>query len=217
MSSPEIPDLSAIRTEYATVGLSDEAAPDDPLDLFSIWFAEVASVGLLEPNAMEVATIGPDGSPASRMVLLKGIEQGNFHFYTNLDSAKARDLQTDPRCALLFPWYPLQRQVRIVGIASLIPRVEVIEYFSKRPRAAQIGAWASHQSSPIDSRAALDQRYQDVEAHFGEGQVPCPDFWGGFSVEASTIEFWHGRLNRLHDRIHYLRTPEGWRRERLQP
>jgi len=217
MSSTELPDLSAIRTEYATVGLSDEVAPDDPLELFSKWFAEVASVGLLEPNAMEVATIGPDGSPTSRMVLLKGIEQGTFHFYTNLESAKARDLLADPRCALLFPWYPLQRQVRIVGSASLIPRAEVMEYYAKRPRAAQIGAWASHQSSPIDSRSALDQQYAATEARFTDDEVPCPDFWGGFSVEADQIEFWHGRLNRLHDRIHYLRTPDGWRHERLQP
>lgn len=151
------------------------------------------------------------------MVLLKGIEHGAFQFYTNLESAKAQDLLADPRCALLFPWYPLQRQVRVTGTATLIPRDEVITYYAKRPTAAQIGAWASRQSEPIDSREALDQQYVDAQARFGEGEVPCPEFWGGFSVVATEIEFWHGRLNRLHDRIHYRRTPDGWQRQRLQP
>jgi pyridoxamine 5'-phosphate oxidase len=217
MSSPELPDLARLRTEYATTGLSDAAAPADPFDLFTQWFKDTRNAELAEPNAMVVTTIGSDDFPASRMVLLKGLEDGSFHFYTNLSSAKGRQLQANPNCALLFPWFPLQRQVRVLGVASLIPRPEVEAYFAQRPQPAQLGAWASHQSEEISSREDLDEQYAAARERFGDGPVPCPDFWGGFAVKPISFEFWHGRLNRLHDRIRYQASDAGWQRQRLQP
>lgn len=217
MSSTDLPDLSRIRTEYATTGLSDEAAPADPIELFSEWFTQAREAGVLEPNAMVLSTVGDPVGADSRMVLLKGLEDGCFQFYTNLGSTKAQQLRTHPECALLFPWYQLQRQVRINGTASLIPRAEVECYFDQRPRAAQLGAWASQQSTPIESREALDQQYAAIESRFPDIPVPCPDFWGGYSVRPHSVEFWHGRLNRLHDRISYQLGAAGWTRQRLQP
>ena len=216
MSSPDFADLARIRTEYAAQGLPDEV-PADPLMLFATWFTQVRTAGLSEPNAMELGTIDETGAPASRLVLLKGVEDGTFQFFTNLTSAKARQLTADPRCAVLFPWHPLQRQVRITGVAEPIPRDEVEAYYAQRPRAAQIGAWASHQSQPIGSRTELDAQYAAALDRFGEGTVPCPDFWGGFAITPQTMEFWHGRTNRLHDRIRYQRDAAGWQVQRLQP
>lgn len=208
-------DLAALRFEYSQGGLPDTELRADPLDLFRRWFAEAQGVN--EPNAMVVATVGADGQPSSRTVLLKGLDERGFVFYTNQQSRKGVELATEPRCALLFPWFALERQVRVEGTATTLPRDEVERYFHSRPRGAQIGAWASRQSQPVASREALDAAYAEADARF-PGVVPLPDAWGGYVVAPTAFEFWQGRSNRLHDRLRFeLTAAGGWRGERLAP
>lgn len=205
--------LAALREEYTRAGLSETDLAPDPFAMFGRWFADAAE--LAEPNAMVLATVSPSGQPTSRMVLLKGVDGRGFVFFTNLESRKATDLAANSRCSLLFPWHGLQRQVRIEGVAEVLDRDEVAAYFSTRPRGAQLGAWASPQSSVVTS-AELSARYDAVDAEY-PGDVPAPDFWGGYVVRPRSVEFWQGRQNRMHDRLRYRREGDAWITERLAP
>jgi pyridoxamine 5'-phosphate oxidase len=217
-SGPAQRDLSALRREYERGGLGETDLTPDPLDLFGTWFEQARESGLPEPNAMVVTSVGAEGGPSSRLVLLKEVLDGGFCFYTNLESRKSRELLADPRCALLFPWHALQRQVRVEGTATRLPREQVEEYFASRPRGSQLGAWASPQSEEVSSRRALDAAYDDAAERFRDGPVPCPPHWGGFSVRAEVVEFWQGRSSRMHDRLVYRRDGSGgWRTARLAP
>lgn len=201
--------------------LTESSAPDDPLELFTAWFADVAAAGLVEPNAMVVATVRADGSPAARTVLLKGYDADGLRFFTNTTSAKATELSANPRAAVVFPWHPLRRQVRVTGSVERLPDEVVAAYFASRPREAQLGAWASPQSAVVGSRAELDDRLAEVTARFTEGEpVPVPPHWGGYRVVPVEWEFWAGRAGRLHDRLRYVRPDAystSWTRTRLAP
>ena len=222
--------LAGERLDYLTGSLAD-AAPADPLELCNAWlrdaFARRESHGdISDPTAVVLSTValGADGTPRprSRTVLLKGLDADGAVVFTNLDSDKGQELRTTPRAALLMPWYPLQRQVRIEGRVEEVPAAESDAYWATRPRGSQLGAWASHQSRPIDSREQLEAQYAEVEARFEGAEVPRPEFWGGLRVRPVRVEFWQGRAHRVHDRIVYTRTAEGdgfgpWGRHRLQP
>jgi pyridoxamine 5'-phosphate oxidase len=210
-------DLAARREDYARGGLVESDLASDPVAMFERWYADAVAAGLHEPNAMAVATASPEGVPSSRFVLLKGVSADGFVFFTNLGSRKGHELLANPRCALLFPWHPLERQVRVEGHAVELPRADVEAYFSSRPRGSQLGAWASHQSQVVGGRAALDEAYADAEARFDGVDVPVPDEWGGFLVRPERVEFWQGRTGRMHDRLVYRRLDGGWATERLAP
>ncbi len=211
------PDLAALRREYSDRGLSEADLPPDPIAMFDRWFADAHAAGLYEPNAMVASTVSEDGHPSSRMVLLKGVSDAGFVFFTNLGSRKGRDLASDPRCALLFPWHPLERQVRVDGRASLLSREDVAAYFATRPRGAQLGAHASHQSRPVADRAELEAAYDAAAARFADREVPVPEEWGGYRVRPEAVEFWQGRPGRMHDRLVYRRVGGAWSIERLAP
>jgi pyridoxamine 5'-phosphate oxidase len=211
------PDPARLRRSYEGGELAEPSLPADPLALFAAWFADVHTFGLPEPNAMVLATASGDGVPSARMVLLKGYGPQGFRFFTNLTSDKGRDLAENPHAALVFYWAELERQVRITGQASSIPRDESEAYFQTRPRASRISAWVSHQSQVIGSRQQLEDRVPDVDHRFPGDDVPLPPHWGGFRVSPTALEFWQGRTSRLHDRIRYVRDGTGWRIERLSP
>jgi pyridoxamine 5'-phosphate oxidase len=199
--------------------LDESMLPASPLELFSRWMADVLTAGLPEPTAMALATVSADGRPRARMVLLKDYGDSGFTFYTNRTSRKGSDLAEVPRASLLFPWYPLQRQVIIEGTVTPLSTADSESYFRSRPRGSQLGAWSSRQSTVIGSRAELDDRYAELTERWPDGTpVPMPDFWGGYRVEPQIIEFWHGRVNRMHDRFRYRPQPGGgWAAERLAP
>ncbi|MDP3892514.1 pyridoxamine 5'-phosphate oxidase [Nocardioides sp.] len=209
-------DLAELREEYARGGLDETDLAADPLTMFGRWFAEARAAGLYEPNAMVVSTVSPEGRPTSRFVLLKVLDQRGFGFFTNLDSRKGIDLAANPACSVLFPWHPLERQVRVDGLAERLPRGEVEAYFDRRPRGSQVGAWASPQSAVVADRSQLDAAYAETERRFPE-DVPVPDAWGGYVVVPETVEFWQGRPGRMHDRLRYRRAGDGWTVERLAP
>ena len=202
-------ELSDLRREYAVGGLDEADLEPDPLSMFRRWLHHALRAGLHEPNAFVLATAGPDGAPASRIVLLKGLDERGFVFFTNYSSRKGEEIAANPRAALLFPWHALERQVRVEGVATRLTDAENDAYFAKRPRASQLGAWASPQSQVVPDRAALDTRYDEVAARFGEGDVPRPDHWGGYCVAPEVVEFWQGRVGRMHDRLRYRRVPVG--------
>lgn len=199
-------------------GLSELEAGDDPIRLFGQWFEDAADAGLIHPDAMTLATATPDGAPSARMVLLKGFDDRGFVFYTNYASRKARELEENPRASLVVHWAPLERQVRIEGTVARVSRDEAAAYFGTRPRGSRIGAWASRQSEPLEDRSVLEGRFRDYEEEFRDGDVPLPEFWGGYRVAATRIEFWQGRANRLHDRLRYDRAgDDSWQITRLYP
>jgi len=210
-------DLAALRREYADAGLHEADLADDPLTMFDRWYGDAERAELYEPNAMVVSTVAADGSPGSRMVLLKRLTDTGFVFFTNLGSRKGTELSGNDRCALLFPWHPLERQVRVDGVASELSREDVAAYFATRPRGAQLGAHASHQSRPVADRTELMAAYDEVSARFEGREVPVPGEWGGYLVVPEAVEFWQGRPGRMHDRLVYRREPSGWRVERLAP
>ena len=213
--------LAALRREYGIGTLREQDAAPAPHLQFASWLADAVRAALPEPNAMVVSTTDRDGQPSSRSVLLKAFDETGFIFYTNLHSRKGRELSENPRCSLLFPWYTLHRQVVVCGSATRLSREVDAEYFATRPRGSQIGAWASEQSSVIPDREFLEKRAAEREAQWPAGtEVPLPDFWGGFLVRPESVEFWQGRLDRLHDRLRYRRddgVAGGWVLERLSP
>jgi pyridoxamine 5'-phosphate oxidase len=189
----------------------------DPMVQFGHWFDEVLRAGLNEPYAMTLATADVDGAPSARTVLLKGHDERGFMFFTNHGSRKGIELASNPNAALVFYWNQLDRQVCVRGTVTRLSREESEAYWATRPRGSRLGAWASRQSTVLESRAALDERVRDLEQRFGD-DIPLPDFWGGYLVTPVTIEFWQGRTDRLHDRFRYTRVPgEGWRLDRLYP
>jgi pyridoxamine 5'-phosphate oxidase len=213
-------DLSALREEYARAGLHETDLEPDPIAMFERWMRDALAADLYDANAMVLATVGPDSGPSARMVLLKGLSQEGFVFFTNTGSRKGAELVADPRCALLFPWQVLERQVRVDGVATRLPATDVEAYFATRPRGSQLGAWASHQSRVVASREELNAAYEEAERRFGDGRVPVPAEWGGYVVRPEAVEFWQGRPGRLHDRLRYSRPAgdgTGWVVERLAP
>jgi pyridoxamine 5'-phosphate oxidase len=215
MRSPSVADL---RREYARARLDERDVSHDPMVEFARWFAEAREAQVLEPNAMTLATTGADGAPAARIVLLKAFDARGFVFFTDYRSAKAAELEANPRAALVFYWGELERQIRITGAVSRTSTEESAEYFVSRPIGSRLGAWASHQSRIIPGRAVLEEDLREVEARFGGGEVPLPPHWGGYRLAPEALGFWQGRPSRLHDRIRYRLQPTGrWTVERLSP
>ena len=198
-------------------GLPEAAAEADPIELFVAWFEAAKESGILLPDAVTLATVTPEGSPNARMVLLKQVDADGFVFFTNYGSDKARDLDATPHAALCFHWSVLQRQVRVMGRSERTSEEESRAYFSSRPRGSQIGAWASDQSRPLDHRKELEARAREVKREYAEQDVPLPPFWGGYRIRPVRIEFWQGRADRLHDRLVFERTADGWDTQRLYP
>jgi pyridoxamine 5'-phosphate oxidase len=210
--------MKDLRTEYRKSTLDSQSVDRDPIAQFDRWFTEAVKATVPEPNAMNLATISEDGRPSSRIVLLKGIADGKFMFYTNYQSQKGKELEKNPACALNFFWPDLERQIRIEGVAQRLDVATSENYFQSRPRASQVSAWASPQSSLIRDRTILEERVKGIEKRFeGKDVLPKPHQWGGYGVEPFEIEFWQGRLNRLHDRIVYTRIEGEWRINRLAP
>ncbi len=201
----------------AARGLSEAACADDPFLQFERWFAEAQRCGLDYPEAMTLATADGDGRPAARMVLLKGHDEQGFRFFTNYESRKGQELGVNAHVALLFYWEPYERQVRIEGQVERLPAEESYAYFKTRLRGSRIGAWASAQSAPLASRAELEAAVAEYTRKFKGRDIPLPPHWGGYRCIPATFEFWQGRLNRLHDRLCFERTPGGWRRYRRAP
>lgn len=210
--------LAELRENYARAGLLETDLDPDPIVQFEKWFADARSSGLREPNAMTLATSSVDGVPSARVVLLKGVDAAGFVFYTNYDSQKGRELEENPRAALVFYWADLERQVRIAGAVERTSREQSEAYFHTRPRGSQLGALASRQSQVIAGRAPLESALAVLDAAHAGAAVPLPPNWGGYRVAPVSIEFWQGRANRLHDRLRYRKQLDrSWIMERLSP
>lgn len=211
-------DLGDLRNEYGVAELSEERAGEDPLALFTDWFAS-ARRSEAEPSACTLATVGSDGRPAARIVLCKAVDERGFAFFTNLESRKGQELARHPFAALVFAWLVGERQVRVEGPVEAVDDGEADRYFASRPRTSRLGAWASPQSRALADREELEERFRQVETVHARGEVPRPPFWGGFRLVPTAIEFWQGRPSRLHDRLRFTRADaaSAWRRQRLAP
>ena len=205
------------RREYDYGKLTRESLLDNPFEQFKLWMDQALEAGIQDPTAMSVATVDSSGKPWQRMVLLKEFDQRGFVFYTNLGSRKAKDIEGNPQVSLHFPWVQLDRQVIVGGRAERLSTVDVMKYFLSRPKGSQLAAWASKQSSRINSRQALETQFAQVKEKFSKGEIPLPDFWGGFRVVPEEIEFWQGGEQRLHDRFSYGLDDGDWDISRLSP
>jgi pyridoxamine 5'-phosphate oxidase len=215
----DTPDPAAMRRDYdAERGLAETDLPPDWVTQFGRWFTDAVAADLFEPNAMIASTADRAGRPSARTVLLKEYDRRGFVFYTNYESRKGTEARLNPYASLVFPWYPLHRQVVVCGAVERVERARTEAYFASRPRAARLGAWASPQSSVLPGRAALDEAFAEVERRFaGQDEVPPPPHWGGLRVVPETVEFWQGRTGRLHDRLRYRLVGDDWVVERLAP
>ena len=210
--------LAALRQDYAQRGLRREELDPDPIRQFNAWLDEAVRHELVEPNAMTLATVDAAGQPWTRTVLLKVCDARGFVFFTNYESAKARQLAANARAAVTFWWGPLERQVNVTGVVSQVSRDESEGYFHSRPVASQLGAWASRQSDVLADRAQLERQFEEACARFADVEIPLPPHWGGCCLAPESVEFWQGRRSRLHDRLRYTREPGGdWKIERLSP
>lgn len=211
-------DLESLRREYLQGGLSRDDLAQDPIDQFSTWMQQAIDLQFTDPTAMTIATVAANGQPSQRIVLLKHFDAKGFVFYTNFGSRKADELAQNPRISLHFPWHNIDRQVKVCGEASKISSAEALKYFVSRPRGSQLAALASEQSRVLSSRTILLNQYESLKKKFGDGEIPLPDFWGGYRVVPSEIEFWQGGANRLHDRFRYtLKDDATWQIDRLAP
>lgn len=209
--------LADLRKDYSLSGLLEKDLARDPFRQFDKWFQEATAAKLVEPNAMTLATATKDGRPSARTVLLKGVDGRGFVFYTNYESRKGREIAENPRASLVLPWIALERQVIIEGTLAKVSREESAAYFHSRPRANQLGAWVSQQSSIITGRAVLEDAMKALEKKHAGAEVPVPPAWGGYRLTPETVEFWQGRRSRLHDRLRYRREAGEWIVERLAP
>lgn len=211
-------DLSSLRQQYGSYSLRKRELDPNPLKQFELWFHQAMEAELIEPNAMTLATVSPQGRPSMRTVLLKIFDEKGYVFFSNYKSKKAYDLEHNPNAALHFAWLGLERQVKIQGKIEKISHAESLKYFLSRPKGSQIGAWVSHQSEVISTRSILESKFQELKAKFAQGEVPFPSFWGGYRLVPDVIEFWQGGKDRLHDRFEYtLQNNGSWNIERLAP
>ncbi len=210
-------DLQEMRTEYRKATLDESSVPTEPFTLFEIWFSQAVATEVKDPNTMILATSSKENIPNVRAVLLKIFDEKGFVFFTNYNSVKAKEIKENPHVALEFLWLDLERQVRVIGTCEKVSTAESLAYFMKRSRGSQIGAWVSEQSSVISSRKMIQMQIEKMKEKFAKGSVPLPDFWGGYRVIPSQIEFWQGRESRLHDRIRYRKDGDHWKIERLAP
>jgi len=209
-------DLTNLRKEFRQNGLNKSELDNDPFKQFSLWFSQAIKLGIVEPSAMSLAT-ADEKEIGIRTVLLKHFDDKGFVFFTNYGSKKSKQIEVKPQAALLFPWLEIERQVKIVGSVEKITTLESIKYFASRPKDSQLGAWASQQSTTISSRSLLVNQFESMKNKFSKGEVPLPDFWGGYRVIPESIEFWQARESRLHDRFIYQRSVNGWSISRLSP
>jgi len=211
-------DATSMRREYRKKGLNEKDLNPDPMVQFELWFQQALDAKLTEPNAFALATVGNDKIPSVRTVLMKIFDKKGFVFFSNYKSKKAVDVEENPYAGMLFPWLDLDRQVKIEGTIEKISTKESLKYFLSRPKGSQIGAWVSHQSEVISSRSLLEAKFNEIKNKFVKGEIPFPDFWGGYIVKPIKIEFWQGGENRLHDRFVYtLQEDNTWKIERLAP
>uniref|UniRef100_UPI004048E5C9 pyridoxamine 5'-phosphate oxidase n=2 Tax=Roseivirga sp. TaxID=1964215 RepID=UPI004048E5C9 len=210
--------IADLRKEYTKASLDLDSIDASPFTQFRKWFDEAIKSEVLEPNAFVLSTVGEEGKPFQRTVLMKALDDKGVVFYTNYKSRKAQQIEQNPNVSILFPWYALERQVAITGRIEKVTKMESLAYFTSRPHGSQLGAWVSQQSQVISSRSILEMKLQEMKAKFKEGKVPLPDFWGGYRIVPTSFEFWQGRQSRLHDRIMYEQSDDlGWKTYRMSP